>query len=140
MDEMKMSYSAMQQIFNGFVEAMFFADGADADFKDSDGFYLDGQFNKDYELSNQARINIKTLLETILPKLPDVVYNLTFERIGQCIYYEVAGHGTGFRDDLDISEDDENTIYQLFFNSVFLEIYDNDESQEIEFSYSENWN
>ena len=50
------------------------------------------------------------------------------------------GHGVGFSDDLDLSEDDENTIYQLFFNSVFLEIYDNDESQEIEFSYSENWN
>lgn len=135
-----MSYLAMQQIFNGFVEAMFFADGADAGFKDSDGFYMDGQFNKDYDLSNQARINIRTLLETILPKLPDIVYNLTLERIGQCIYYEVAGHGTGFSDDLELNEDDENTLYQLFFNSVFLEIYDNDESKEIEFTYSENWN
>ena len=135
-----MSYLAMQQVFNGFVEAMYFADGADGDFKDSDGFYIDGQFNKDYELSNQARINIKTLLETIIPKLPDAVYNLTLDRIGQCIYYEVAGHGVGFIDDLELSEHDENTIYQLFFNSVFLEIYDNDESQEIEFSYSENWN
>ena len=54
-----------------------------------------------------------------------------------CFY---IGHGVGFSDDLDLSEDDENTIYQLFFNSVFLEIYDNEESQEIEFSYSENWN
>ena len=139
-----MSYLAMQQIFNGFVEAMFFADGADADFKDSDGFYMDGQFNKDYDLSNQARINIKTLLETILPKLPDIVYNLTSERIGQCIYYEVAEHGTGFSDDLsddlELSEEDENALYQLFFNSVLLEIYDNDESKEIEFTYSENWN
>lgn len=135
-----MSYLSMQQIFNGFVEAMFFADGADADFKDSDGFYMDGQFNKEYDLSNQARINIKTLLETIIPKLPDVIYSLTLDRIGQCIYYEVAGHGVGFSDDLDLSKDDENTIYQLFFNSVFLEICDNDETQEIEFSYSENWN
>lgn len=135
-----MSYLAMQQVFNGFVEAMFFADGADADFKDSDGFYLDGQFNKDYDLSNQARINIKTLLEIIVPKLPDVIYNLTLDRIGQCIYYEVAGHGIGFSNALDLNKDDENTIYQLFFNSVFLEIYDNDETQEIEFSYSENWN
>ena len=134
-----MIYSTMQQIFNGFVEAMFFADGADADFKDNDGFYMDGQFNENYELSNQAKINIKTLLETIVPKLPDAVYKLTLRRIGQCIYYEVAGHGTGFSDDLDLSEEDENIIYQLFFNSVFLEIYDNDESQEIEFSYSENW-
>ena len=140
-----MSYLAMQQIdkqviFNGFVEAMFFADGADADFKDSDGFYMDGQFNKDYELSNQARVNIKTLLETIVPKLPDVVYNLTLDRIGNHIYYEIQGHEGFSSDDLDLSEDDENTIYQLFFNSVFLEIYANDESQEIEFSYSENWN
>ena len=100
---------------------------------------MDGQFNENYELSNQAKINIKTLLETIVPKLPDAVYKLTLRRIGQCIYYEVAGHGTGFSDDLDLSEEDENIIYQLFFNSVFLEIYDNDESQEIEFSYSENW-
>ena len=139
-----MSYLAMQQIFNGFVDAMFFADGADADFKDSDGFYIDGQFNKDYDLSNQARINIKTLLETIIPKLPDIVYNLTLERIGQCIYYEVAGHGAGFSDDLNddlkLSAEDENALYQLFFNSVFLEIYDNEESKEIEFTYSENWN
>ena len=41
---------------------------------------------------------------------------------------------------LELNEDDENTIYQVFFNSVFLEIYENDKTHEIEFSYSENWN
>ena len=35
-----MSYLAIEQVFNGFVEAMYFADGADADFKDSDEFYV----------------------------------------------------------------------------------------------------
>lgn len=129
----------MQQVFNGFVEAMYFADGADADFKDDEGFYIDGQFNSQYDLSNQARINIKLLLEKIIPKLPDDVYSLTLDRIGMCIYYEVQGHGTGFQDE-DLAEETIEQLYQLFFNSVFLEIYDNEDTQEIEFSYSENWN
>ena len=134
-----MNYLSMQQVFNGFVEAMYFADGADADFKDDEGFYMDGQFNSQYDLSNQARININTLLETIIPKLPDEVYNLTLDRIGQCIYYEVAGHGIGFMDEDELSEECKEQLYQLFFNSVNLEVYDNEDTQEIELSYSENW-
>lgn len=135
-----MNYLSMQQVFNGFVEAMYFADGADADFKDDEGFYMDGQFNSQYDLSNQARININILLETIISKLPDSIYELTLDRIGNCIYYHIVGHGTGFEDDLDLSDEDKEVIYQLFFNSVFLEIYDNEDTQEIEFSYAENWN
>ena len=134
-----MNYLAMQQVFNGFVEAMLFADGADADFKDDEGFYMDGQFNSQYDLSTQARININTLLETIIPKLPDEVYTLTLDRIGNDIYYAIMGHGVGFIDEDELSEDCKEQLYQLFFNSVFLEIYDNDETQEIELSYSENW-
>ena len=133
-----MNYLSMQQLFNGFVEAMYFADGADADFKDDEGFYMDGQFNNQYDLSNQARININTLLETIIAKLPDSIYELTFDRIGNNIYYEIQGH-EGFEGDLDLIDEDKEVIYQLFFNSVFLEIYDNDETQEIELSYTENW-
>lgn len=135
-----MNYLSMQQVINGFIEAMYFADGADADFKDDQGFYIDGQFNNQYDLSDQARININLLLETIIPKLPDDVYNLTLDRIGQCIYYEVQGHGAGFMDENDLSEDCKEQLYQLFFNSVFLEIYDNECTQEIELSYTENWN
>lgn len=133
-----MNYLSMQQVFNGFVEAMYFADGADADFKDDEGFYMDGQFNSQYDLSTQARININTLLETIIPKLSDSIYELTLDRIGNHIYYEIQGH-EGFEGDLDLSDEDKEVIYQVFFNSVFLEIYDNDETQEIELSYSENW-
>ena len=135
-----MTYQAIEQIFQGFVEAMYFADGADADFKDAEGFYIDGQFNEDYELSNQAKINIRTLLETIVPKLPSSIYELTLDNIGNCIYYHIVGHGSGFSDDLDLSVEDEEYIYQLFFNSVHLEIYDNEDTKEVELSYTENWN
>jgi len=133
-----MNYLSMQQIFNGFVEAMYFMEGAD--FKDEDGFYLDGKFNSQYDLSNQARININLLIETIIPKLPDSIYDLTLDRIGNHIYYEIQGYEGFSSDELDLSDEDKDVIYQLFFNSVFLEIYDNEDTQEIEFSYTENWN
>lgn len=135
-----MNYLSMQQIFNGFIEAMYFADGADPDMKDDEGFYMDGQFNEQYSLSNQARININSLLETIVGKLPSEVFEgLTLDRIGNCIYYEVQGHGTGFQDE-DLAEETIEQLYQLFFNSVFLEIWDNEDTQEIELNYTENWN
>lgn len=128
----------MQQIKNGFIEAMYFIDGADADFKDDEGFYMDGQFNSQYDLSSQARININLLLETIITKLPVILFeSFTLDRIGNYIYYEVQGHEGFPSDELDIETDEK--LYQLFFNSVFLEIYDNDDTQEIDFSYSENW-
>lgn len=134
-----MNYLSMQQIFNGFVEAMYFADGADADFKDDDGFYMDGQFNGQYDLSSQARINISTLLETIVDRLPDEVFEkLTLTCIGNCIYCEVQEYGVGFADE-DLSEETIEQLYQIFFNSVFLEIWDNEDSREIEISYTENW-
>ena len=134
-----MTYQAMQQIKSGFIEAMYFADGADADMKDDEGFYLDGQFNNCFDLSEKAQKNINDLLETIVPKLSAEVFNvLTLDRIGMCIYYEVQDHGAGFQDE-DLTEETQENLYQLFFNSVFLEIYDNDETQEIELSYSENW-
>ena len=135
-----MSYQAVHQIKSGFIEAMYFADGADGTIKDDEGFYLDGQFNNCFDLSENAKKNINDLLETIVPKLPAEVFDvLTLDRIGMCIYYEVQGHGTGFCDE-DFSEEVQEKFYQLFFNSVFLEIYDNDDTQEIELSYSENWN
>lgn len=133
-----MNYLSMQRVFNGFVEAIYFADGADADFKDDEGFYMDGQFNSQYTLSNQARININLLLETIIPKLPDEVYNLTLDNIGWVIFFLISGHESSELDNL--SDECREQLYQLFFNSVFLEIYDNEDTQEIEFSYTENWN
>ena len=140
MNKLSIQQIDKQVVFNGFVEAMYFADGADADFKDDEGFYMDGQFNSQYDLSNQARININLLLETIIPKLPDSVYELTLNRIGNHIYYEIQGYEGFSSDNLDLSDEDKEVIYQVFFNSVFLEIYDNEDTQEIEFSYSENWN
>ncbi|MBQ0114052.1 MAG: hypothetical protein KBT03_13060 [Bacteroidales bacterium] len=135
-----MNHLSIQQIKNGFVEAMYFADGADEDFKDDNGYYMDGSFNSQYDLSEKASENITSLLEIIIPKLPASIYELSLDRIGNCIYYHVQGHGVGFEDDLELSDDDKEIIYQLFFNSVFLEIYDNDDTQEIELSYSTNWN
>lgn len=134
-----MSYQAMQQIKSGFIEAMYFADGADPDMKDDEGFYLDGQFNNCFDLSENAQKNINDLLETIAPKLPTEVFEeLTLDRIGMCIYYEVQGHGVGFQDE-DLTEETQEKLYQIFFNSVFLDICDNDDTQEIELTYSENW-
>lgn len=134
-----MSYLAMQQIKSGFIEAMYFADGADPDLKDDEGFYLDGQFNNCFDLSENAQKNINDLLETIAPKLPTEIFDvLTLDRIGMCIYYEVQGHGTGFQDE-DLAEETIEQLYQLFFNSVFLEIWDNEDTQEIELSYTSNW-
>ena len=130
----------MHQIKSGFIEAMYFADGTDGTMKDDEGFYLDGQFNNCFDLSENAQKNIDALLETIVPKLSAEIFDvLTLDCIGMCIYYEVQGHDTGFQDE-DFSEETQEKLYQLFFNSVFLEIYDNDETQEIELTYSENWN
>lgn len=135
-----MSYQAIQQIKSGFIEAMYFTDGTDPDMKDDEGFYLDGQFNNCFDLSENAQKNIKALLETIVPKIPVEVFEvLTLDRIGMCIYYAAQGHGVGFQDE-NLTEETQENLYQLFFNSVFLEIYDNDDTQEIELTYSENWN
>lgn len=135
-----MKESNLQQVMNGFVEAMYFADGAYEGFKDDEGYYLDGQFNNRYDLSKQALSNIKDLLETIIPKLPTVVFTLPFDRLGNIIYFCVACHGVSFDDELELCEDDKETIYQLFFNSVHLEIYDSEDTKQIEFTYTENWN
>lgn len=139
-----MKYLSMQQadkqvIFNGFIEAMYFMDGADADFKDNEGFYMDGQFNSQYDLSDKSIINIKLLIEAIISKLPEQCFTLfPLARIGNYIYYEIQGQ-EGFPED-EVAPETREELYQLFFNSVFLEIFDNEDTKEIEVSYTENWN
>lgn len=137
--ELKMSYQANITIKAGFIEAMYFADGTDADFKDDEGQYLDGLFNRDFELSENANKNIWSIIESVSDKLPSEVYEkLTLGRIGNCIYYEVQGHGTGFNDE-ELTDETKEEIFQLFQNTFHLEIYDNDENKEIELSYSYNF-
>ena len=123
-----------KQVFNGFIDSMYFADGADSDFKNEDGFYEDGIFNKQGELSQDAIKNIIDLLDSILPSLPTEVYNLDLERIGMCIYYDIQGHGVGF-DDEELCDDTKKELYDLLAYKYNLEIYDNDSSNEIEFTY-----
>lgn len=94
----------LEQIEKGFIDAMYFADGADADFRDDEGFYLDGLFNKELNLSDQSVQNIKDLIQSILKRIPEndlleLTNSLSLDRIGNCIYYDVQGHGIGFSEE-----------------------------------------
>ena len=66
---MKMN-TRIEQIEKGFIEAMYFTDGADADFREDEGFYLDGLFDKELDLSDQSVQNIKDLIQSILKRIP----------------------------------------------------------------------
>lgn len=99
----------IEQIEKGFIDAMYFADGADADFRDDEGFYLDGLFDKELDLSEQSIQNIKDLIQDILKRIPEndlleLTNSLSLDRIGNCIYYDVQGHGVGFSDE-DLNQD-----------------------------------
>lgn len=94
----------LEQIEKGFIDAMYFADGADADFRDDEGFYLDGLFDKELNLSDQSVQNIKDLIQSILKRIPEndlleLTNSLSLDRIGNCIYYDVQGHGIGFSEE-----------------------------------------
>ena len=94
----------IEQIEKGFIDAMYFADGADADFRDDEGFYLDGLFDKELDLSEQSIQNIKDLIQDILKRIPEndlleLTNSLSLDRIGNCIYYDVQGHGIGFSEE-----------------------------------------
>lgn len=125
-----MSYLAMQQVFNGFVEAMYFADGADADFRDDEGFYLDGLFDKELDLSDQSVQNIKDLIQSILKRIPEndlleLTNSLSLDRIGNCIYYDVQGHGVGFSEE-NISQDLIDLLESITYDYT-LELFDDNQ-------------
>lgn len=126
----------IEQIEKGFIEAMYFADGADASFKDEEGFYLDGVFNQDLELSEQAKDNVKELIQSVLKNITaddllTLTNILTLDRIGNCIYYDVAGHGVGFSNE-DLSSELCQRIEDIT-DDYFLEIYDVENNVQMSF-------
>lgn len=120
----------IEQIKKGFIEAMYFADGADADFRDDEGFYLDGLFDKELDLSEQSIQNIKDLIQSILKRIPEndlleLTNSLSLDRIGNCIYYDVQGHGIGFSD-----EDLNQSLVDLLESITYdysLELFDDNQ-------------
>lgn len=120
----------IEQIEKGFIEAMYFADGADADFRDDEGFYLDGLFDKELDLSDQSVQNIKDLIQSILKRIPEndlleLTNSLSLDRIGNCIYYDVQGHGVGFSD-----EDLNQSLVDLLESITYdysLELFDDNQ-------------
>lgn len=120
----------IEQIEKGFTEAMYFADGADADFRDDEGFYLDGLFDKELDLSEQSVQNIKDLIQSILKRIPEndlleLTNSLSLDRIGNCIYYDVQGHGVGFSD-----EDLNQSLVDLLESITYdysLELFDDNQ-------------
>jgi len=120
----------IEQIEKGFIEAMYFADGGDADFRDDEGFYLDGLFDKELDLSEQSIQNIKSLIQDILKRIPEsdlleLTNSLSLDRIGNCIYYDVQGHGVGFSD-----EDLNQSLVDLLESITYdysLELFDDNQ-------------
>lgn len=130
---------------SAFIEAMYFADGADPEMLNDEGQYLDGQFSKHAELTERANQNINELLKTCLEKvgakyMQEVTDRISLAQFGHTLYMEISGHGTGF-DDLghDLGKALNAHLYNTFYNSVHLEIWEND-SGDLEFGYWENWN
>lgn len=122
--------SRIEQIEKGFIEAMYFADGADADFRCDEGFYLDGLFDKELDLSEQSSQNIKDLIQAILKRIPDnklleLTDALSLDRIGNCIYYDVQGHGVGFSDE-DLNQDLIDLLESITYD-YSLELFDDNQ-------------
>lgn len=128
------------QLFNGFIEAMYFADGTDSEFKDENGFYLDGKFDKSLELSEQAKEGIKTLIQQCLSKIPknvmdELLNEMTLDSIGCNIYFEVMGHGTGF-EDRTLSNEAKEFLFSAFYNTFICDVYDDGDN--VHFTYKIN--
>ncbi|MEG2706896.1 MAG: hypothetical protein RR959_06105 [Erysipelotrichaceae bacterium] len=120
----------LEQIEKGFIEAMYFMDGANAEFKDGEGFYLDGLFDQGLELSNQSILNIKDLIQSILKCIPDnklleLTDSLSSERIGNCVYYGIKGHDAGFFDE-NLNQDLIDLL-EAAMDDYSLELYDDNQ-------------
>lgn len=130
---------------NAFIEAMYFADGAEPEMINDEGQYLDGQFSKHAELTQGASQNIDKLLKTCLEQIghkymQEITDRITIAQFGHSLYMEIAGHGTGFDEhEHDLGKALNAHLYNVLYNSVHLEIWEND-SKQLEFSYWENWN
>lgn len=111
----------LYKVVAGFIDAMYFADA----YSDDDNHC--GLFNGNLPLSSQCMAVISNYCAKILSQLPQSVLSLDADRIGNCIYYHTMGHGTGFYDDLSLSDED-NKIIDDIFSMYNCEVY-SDESQ-----------
>ena len=99
----------INNVVNGFIKAMYFADAYNDD-EDGDS----GLFNGNLPLSSQSMAVISNYCTSVVSQLPQAVFELDADRIGNCIYYHTMGHGTGFYDDLSLSDADNKTIDEIF--------------------------
>lgn len=112
----------INNVVNGFIESMYFADAYNDD-EDGDS----GLFNGNLPLSSQTIAVISNYCTSVVNQLPQAVFELDADRIGNCIYYHTMGHGTGFYDDLSLSDADNKTIDDIF-DRYNCEVY-SDESK-----------
>ena len=118
----KPSYQTLKIVKDGFIEAMYFADGC-ANCVDMQ----DGSFDNESELTDKALKNIDEYLTIILSLLPDEIYeNMTLDSIGNSIYFRSAKLGTGF----EYNELSNKTVQALdnIFECVYIACYDDSEN------------
>lgn len=108
-------HPALNKVVDGFIEAMYFADG------DEDGEDY-SRINRDAPVTSKCVNDIAEYCSKVLHGLPESVAALDADRIGNCIYYHTMGHGTGFYDDLSLSDDDLKTI-DAVFDKYACEVY-----------------
>ena len=130
---------------SAFIEAMYFADGAEPEMLNDEGQYLDGQFSKYAELTDRANQNINDLLKKCMEQIgakymQEITDRVTLTQFGHSLYMEISGDGVGFDDlDHDLGKALSVHLYNTLYNSVYLEIWEND-ANDLEFGYWENWN
>lgn len=128
-------------IKQGFIEAMYFFLGTDADMKDEDGRYLDGEFNECLDLTNQSIKNIEDLVTWFCKNLSEeqtveLFDNVTLDKVGHNLFLDAYGLGEGFYDESDLSDELKAYLYQLLYNSFFFEVWDDEIN--VHLSYSSN--
>ena len=72
--------------------------------------------------------------------MQEITDRISLSQFGHSLYMEISGYGTGF-DELghELGTALNAHLYNTFYNSVHLEIWENDVNG-LEFGYWENWN
>ena len=125
----KPSYQTLKFVKEGFIEAMYFADGCT-----NYAEMQDGSFDNESELTNKALKNIDEYLTIILSLLPDEIYeNVTLDSIGNSIYFQSVKLGTGF----EYNELSNTTMQALdnIFERVYIECYDDSENDNYDLNF-----
>ena len=86
----------MNELVNGFIEAMFFADVSQSDFADIDG--RDGSIPADFDhshIDSESMAKIEAICSDFESRAGDLLDGLDLGRVGNDIYFTRAGHGVG---------------------------------------------